>query len=312
MKNNKSTIILAIAVIVLIAAYFSFNKTTFFSKKADDSTQEKKTINIIKIDKELTEMKINTEGSEFVLSSKDKNWKISKPENFEADIEKINAISSGMADLNADKLASEDTKDLASFGLDKPTTITVKDSSGTSYTIEVGNETTLKTGYYIRKKDEAKIYVVTSEVGKIFKVAKNDLRNKKIFSETADSIETFSLKKGETETYSLKKKDKKWSSVSPSEKTVKVDVFDPILSSVTTTSVQEFESGTDLAKYGLDNPEYTVTIGTKDGQKSLLLGKEKLKDASRYAMIAGKNEVFVIGMENMKFIDNKLADITEN
>ena len=106
----------------------------------------------------------------------------------------------------------------------------------------------------------------------------------------------------------MKKSDKDWKSTSPSESKIDSTLLTPVLESVVGVAIQEFASDTDLAKYGLDNPKYSITIGSKDSKKTLLLGNDKSKDVATYAMIEGKNEVFVIGADIANSLGKELKD----
>ena len=61
-------------------------------------------------------------------------------------------------------------------------------------------------------------------------------------------------------------------------------------------------SNKDLSKYGLDNPQFNITIGLDDGEASLLVGK----DAGNDYYVTGSETNFVYLMNK-----NKIEELIE-
>ena len=81
------------------------------------------------------------------------------------------------------------------------------------------------------------------------------------------------------------------------------------------TMIQDFveEDAEDLSVYGLDNPLYSIEAETIEGEKvKLLVGKEKGMNLDTYineiyAMLEGTNEVFLVDIAPLNFLDESLS-----
>ena len=104
--------------------------------------------------------------STFVIEpNADKQMAVTKYQNLPIHSTRIDSLCSDLASLTASKEIGT-PEDLAAYGLAEPkASMTVTYHDDTVYTMELGDETPLKDGYYLRDKEKGTVYVVDTYVG---------------------------------------------------------------------------------------------------------------------------------------------------
>lgn len=314
MKLYRNAIILVVILGLLTGTYVYLvkHKKPSTDSSAADSSQA---ISILQVASDkVTQVTVENKDGKFVFVKNGTAWKAAYPENFNASTSKVADIVNNMSALTADKVIEDNASDLTKYGLNSPATITLQMSDGTAKAVQIGDETPTKSGYYLKEKDKNKVYVISTYTGQELNPSKNDLRNKLLFTDDSSSITGLSLEKGGKEVFTTKKLDKdQWALTSPVEANADSSKLDPIINVITASNLNEFveENAADLDKYGLKSPAYGLTVQTAKGNFKLLLGDEKIKGTTMYAMYDGTNEVFTVDESLFNFIDKPLNEIME-
>lgn len=320
MKLYRNAIILVVILGLLIGAYAIVkNKKSSGDSKAEDT----ETIKILdfKTD-DITEMTLENSGQKFVFvqetikenDQEKKVWKVSSPADLKIDESAVSSMASNLSSLIADKIVEENAADLAKYGLDKPVTVSARLKDGAVKSVEVGNETPTKSGYYVKEKDSLKVYTVDSYTGEKLKVGRNDLRNKALFTVKPEDLISFSMeRKGEVVFSSRKMNEAEWEMTAPIKGNVNTTALGPMLDAISQTSVMNFieDNAADLGKYGLATPAYAMEFETSSGKNKILFGSEKEKGSEMYAKMADSNEVFTVSVSPYNFLDKPLKEIIE-
>jgi hypothetical protein len=318
-KLYRNAIILLIVAALLAGVYVIVK-----DKKSDsEPAADKNTIKIFDLDTDkMVEMTIDNGQDKLVFAKKTvkeddnekKIWEILSPKDLKIDESKVSSIATNISSLVAEKIIEEEAGDISIYGLDKPVLISVKMDDGTLKTLEIGNETPTKSGYYVKVKDEKKVYTIGSYIGKNLKVGKNDVKARDLFSIKPEEITEFSLERGESLVFKAKKSgDFDWIMTSPIQGNVNISAISPMLEAVSQTSAVNFieENPSNLEQYGLLNPSYCLEFHTPAGREKLLLGKEKERGVEIYAKLADSSEVFSISLGTFNFLDKPLKEIIE-
>ena len=211
----------------------------------------------------------------------DKAWRIAKPIDAPADDNVVKAVVSMLADAEVQRTLDELPPDLAPFGLDKPTVtarVTLKDGSQLP-AVAVGKNTAIGGKTYVRKGDEAKLYLTTSSIGFGLNKQVKDLRDKQILTFKDEDVTRVDIAPQGAEKVTLTRKEKDAWTVDPGDHPADATEVRSYLSSLRSTRAVDFpdDAGGDLGKFGLAEPRLavTVTVG-KDGSttQSLLVGGE--------------------------------------
>jgi len=240
---------------------------------------------------------------------------LSSPTDINADPSVLSSIVINASSVTADKLVEEDAKDLSIYGLDKPILVSLKDKDGKEKTLEIGNLTPTKGGYYAKVSGENKVYVIGTYSGDKLVVSKNDLRLKTVYSITSDTINQLSMdRNGQNLFVTTMDANNNWSMVQPIKGSMNTTALSPMLEALAGVTVTEFieDKPSDLSVYGLAKPSYVFDFKTSDGGTyKLIMGAEKTKGSEIYAKLDGKDEVFAIDSSAFTFVDKPLKEIVD-
>jgi hypothetical protein len=225
-------------------------------------------------------------------------WFLTSPVSVEADIDAVNQVVWNLSFFKVDKLVALSAKDLGKYGLDNPgikVSITYEDSGSTESSDEVISEEgdlakpkekitkTLLVGRKLElEKDKSNYFAKFADEDMIFQIGWPDIRDysielasKSLFDFDTTQANYLKIKYPEKELSLQKDEDEKWKMLQPEEKILKGNFADRVLTAMNVLkaeSVVQYTSD-DLSEFELDNPRFSVTVGFKDGENSLLVGK---------------------------------------
>lgn len=316
MKLYRNAIILAVILGLMVGAYVLVKNKKDTEKAGQPDTAETTAEKIIDVDGDKVQgITIEGKDGKLVFGKEEKGWVLIQPEGLKVDNSVIGSIAFDILALTADNVVEEKADDLGKYGLNSPiVTAAVKLTDGSSKVLELGNETPLKDGYYAKLKDNNKVYIIYAYIGEKLVKAKDEIRVKMLFDGKAEDILGISMERGGQVAFSCKKSGEEWKLIAPIEGSVNISNLGPMVESALGASISEFieENPSDLDKYGLKNPAYTIELDiNKAGKAKLLLGKEEKESGNYYAKLEGSNEVFTVASSSFNFLDRPLKDIID-
>ena len=273
------------------------------------------------------EIAIDRDGKTFVCKKNEEGpvlkWNMTSPVDMEADIDSVNQVVWNLSFLVVSRIIALSAEDLGMYGLDSPVlkvSVTYEDAGSVSDDIEKGDLTrpkervtkTLLVGGKLEPENEkSSYYAKFAGEDIIFQIGWPDVRDysvelvtKKLFNLDTSEIKSLKIKHPEKEMSFLRNSDNKWEMMLPENKLLKGNFADRIISAVNSlkaVSIVQYSSD-DLSKYGLDMPLFSVTVGSGDGEDSLLVGKED--ESNCFVMSKATNFIYLIRK-------NKINDIIE-
>lgn len=270
------------------------------------------------------EIAIDRDGKTFVCKKNEEGpipkWNMTSPVNIEADISSVNQVVWNLSFLVVDKIFALSAEDLGMYGLDSPSMKVSVTYENAEVISEKGDLTrpkervtkTLLVGGKLKPENEkSSYYAKFAGEDIIFQIGWPDVRDysvelvtKKLFNFDTSEVKSLKIKHPEKELSFLRNSDNKWEMMLPENKLLKGNFADRIISamnSLKALSIVQY-SGDDLSKYGLDVPLFSVTVGSGDGEDSLLVGKED--ETNCFVMSKATNFVYLIRK-------NKINDIIE-
>ena len=235
---------------------------------------------------------------------------------FKIDSLKLDNIVSTISGLYAERVIEKDAKDLEKYGLSEPVVHTLKTSDGETIVVELGNATVTNENYYVKLNEENTVYTISYYEGNILNASKTDIRNKNVIDSLTPEIKRFGFEKdGQLVAMAEREGERKWKVTKPLEDDGNIDNVTSSIDAFIRTMIQDFveEDAEDLSVYGLDNPLYSIEAETIEGEKvKLLVGKEKGMNLDTYineiyAMLEGTNEVFLVDIAPLNFLDESLS-----
>ena len=230
-------------------------------------------------------------------------WNMISPASMEAELDSINQVVWNLSFLLADKIVTLSAENSADYGFDNPllkASITYEEAGKAAHSDEVISAKndlvkpkelktkTLLIGNKVEpEKDKTNYYAKVDGEDMIFQVGWTDVRDysielvtRTLFSFDSANAKSIKITHPEKELLFQKNEEHVWQMLKPEIMPLSGNLADRIMSSIKLLmgeSIVQY-SNEDLAKYGLDNPQFNITVGFDDGEASLLVGKEAGND----------------------------------
>jgi hypothetical protein len=292
MRGLTSTLIL-VAVLAGLGGYIYFVDSKRPAPSGDGSTAALGKVFTVEADK-INELRITYQGETSLVRKDAAGWKLIEPVQVDADPPEAIGVTTALGNVDIVRVVDENPTDIEQFGLAKPNiTVEFKAEGGASGTLKLGNKNATQSGVYALKNDEKRVFLVSAFQETTFNRTPFDLRDKKILKFDRDKADSLVLSKGST-TMELARDGSNWAVVKPVPSRVDfaaIEGFITRLSSANMTRLIE-ASGMELARYGLDTPAMTVTIGSGAAKTVLEVGATEGQDM--YARDPARSLVFTV------------------
>jgi hypothetical protein len=292
MRGLTSTLILVV-VLAGLGSYIYFVDSKKPAASADGSPESKGKVFTVEADK-INELRITSQGETSLLKKEASGWKMIEPTAIEADPPEAIGVASALTSIDIVRVVDENATNLEQFGLANPQiTVAFKTDGGGSGTLKLGNKNSTQSEIYALKNDEKRVFLVSSFQETSFNRKPFDLRDKKILKFDRDKADSLVLAKGAT-TMEMSRAGTDWKVVKPVPSRSDYSAIEGFISRLASANMSKLveENPKDLAKYGLDKPSMTVTIGS--GSAKTVLEVSKAKDGETYARDAARPIVFML------------------
>jgi hypothetical protein len=242
----------------------------------------------------INELRISYQAESALLKKDDSGWKLVEPTQVEADPPEAIGLTTALTNIDIVRVVDENPTDLAQFGLANPNIIVAfKADGGASGTLKLGNKNATQGEVYALKDDEKRVFLVNAFQETTFNKTPFDLRDKKILKFDRDKADSLTFAKGTT-SIELARTGSDWAVVKPVPSRSDFAVIEGFISRLSSSNMSKLIDGGDkeLAKYGLDKPTMTVTIGAGSAKTVLEVGSTD--GTSTYARDPQRALVFTI------------------
>jgi hypothetical protein len=287
MRGLRSTILLVVVLGGLVAYIYFVD-----SKRPDSGTEAAKDKAFAELTAEqIEEVQIRSESGETTRVQKTgESWNLVEPEAVEADSVALSTLTTTISGLEIERVVDENPTDMKQYGLD-PARIDVgfrvKGEKEFRHLL-VGQKTPTGGDLYARKPDEKRVFLIPSYHETGLNRTAFDLRDKavlKFVREDADGLEI--THQGETRQFT-RVNPTEWKIVKPIASRGDYAALEGELSRISSLQMHKIvapQAG-DLKQYGLDRPDFTVTVMTGSGRATMIIGKKGedglfAKDVSR-------------------------------
>lgn len=286
----KTTIILLVVAIIGISYVFLYEKKQL--PQEEWKRLQKKVIPDFKSSM-IKKIEVNNESGKILLEREENGfWYIVEPQRLRADNSEINSILSEFEFMNkigSFKQEGDKPFDLKDYGLDVPkTSITMytdipakRDKIQVTgpknkYTVLIGQKLAAGDNVYIKLDTGDEVIVVPGTISNKV-VNKNilDLRSKWVFSFDKDAVENLQIT---THDHNIvcNRKGSFWRLDEPVKDLADLEKIKDIIGKLKNLQIERTdflpEETTDLVKFGLNDPRYTVTIQEKGVTQSAIFG----------------------------------------
>ena len=286
MRSVWSTLALVVVLAGLVGYIY------FVDSKRDSSTADvkEKVFGGTLSTADIEDVQITLAGGEKArLQKTDAVWRLVEPTQAPADESELTSITSSLASLEMQRVVSENAGDVKQYGLDPARIEVAFRSKGQKELrrIAFGEKTPTGGDLYARVPDQKRVFLVSSFLESTFNKTPFALRDKSVLKIDRDKADGLELAAGST-TIQLAKSGSDWKLVKPFAARADYAAVEGSLErlgSAQMVGITEAEA-TSLAKYGLDKPTATMTVGMGSSRATLALGKTDnalvfAKDSSR-------------------------------
>jgi hypothetical protein len=227
----------------------------------------------------------------------DATWQIAAPVTGPADDTAVQQLLRHLSGLNARQFTADVATDLDKYGLAAPMVTVSLRGEGTNLLVQllVGALDASNTVRFVKRVDEPFVYGVDTNIASWLPANWLSLRARVLADLKPDEITKLMVEKKSGKVILQRDVDKKWKLLEPVQGVIDDDALQRLLDEFTALPAEEFvrEGRDNLAEYGLDQPEATLTATAGDKTYTLLLGKPQ--DAERqYAFWNDPPLVFTI------------------
>ncbi len=254
----KTTIILFAIFLVLLAFVLLFE-----FKGKGEKDEEEKLLALSSDDVQKVTLKKENETIAF-QKNEEGEWLITEPLEAKADKYEVDRLADDFSNLKIERVVEEVPEELEKYGIpQKEISLWFKDKDK-PIKILIGMENPLGNTFFAKRDDETRIVLIPSNLKSLMEKSLFDFREKNIFKFEADDVKSVKLRAKKT-LWMASKKGEEWFFRNPVNALAKKSKIDDILSSLSGLKAKEFVSEEkkedDVKKYGLDRPEYEITLG---------------------------------------------------
>lgn len=309
-RQTVTLLVLCLVLIAFVAGYFGLTRYQAAKEKAEKAEESDKELFQLSSD-DINKVEYQGEKSSLTFKKNGKTWKLASDQKYPLNQDRITEMVDETTGVAATKTVTTSCDDLTQYNLDKPDlTVTVTDTSGKETTIYVGMESVSGGGRYAYcGGDEQKIYLISTSLYSSFDYSLGDLMTvPDIPTVQADEIRYLKVEKQKGKNFEAEYDEKNspykdiygWSIKQPYTQPVAGDKdgLQNIFGSYTNigfSSGVSYKKDTALEKkYGLDQPQYTVTFRTAKKDVTLYIGKENSDQSSYYVQMKGKDGIYLM------------------
>jgi hypothetical protein len=314
MRGLTSTLILVV-VLAGLGAYIYFVDSKRPAASADGSSATKEKVFTVEADK-VNELRITYKGETAALKKDASGWKLVEPTQIEADPPEAIGVATALGNIDIVRVVDDNATNLEQFGLANPNiTVEYKAEGGGAGKLRLGNKNATQGELYALKNDEKRVFLISAFQETTFNRTPFDLRDKKILKFDREKADSLSLVKG-ANAIDLTRAGSEWKVTRPVPSRTDYSLIEGFLTRLSSSNMSKLveENPKDLAKYGLDKPSMTVTIGAGSAKTVLEVGKTENNET--YAKDASRPIVFVVDSTlqtdlNKSFDDYRKKEVFE-
>lgn len=320
MKPIRWIIALAIAAIVLCAAYFIVDRSVT-DREIKEQAGAAKTL--FSFDGNTT-TRLTLENDEgyfaFDWDNINSTWVLASAEQFNINTYAVSTICNYFCELSTEKTVVFDCQDTSIYGFDSPVTLkvyTTDTGEENPHTLYIGDSTPTYDAYYAMVPGSNDVYTINYTAGSIFCAAKDMLKNLYLFDTFSTLVDSFELTNGDTTMLLKRDENTLWKMYQPKESAVHSSMVTNLMDTLVRVQIDGFveENPSDFAKYGLDDPKYRLKVsGTINGEtvtREMWFG-DMISDAAdetqMYGYFADSKQVFMITAAAVSFLDDAAID----
>ncbi len=235
---------------------------------------------------QITKLEINQDDEKLVLEREDEKWYLTKPMRGLADSETVDSMLESLVQVKPGKREGVDLTN-PDYGLQHPVlTVTFQTRAGQATTIKLGAKTGTGDDHFATIIGRPELYLINTSFKTALAKSADDLRDKKLVDLKKDDVYKLKIQQPETTIIveRITKGDKDhWQLHQPVATAADSLAVGDVVDGIVRARAADFtDRPEDLSSVGLDKPQVTVSLTTKDGQEwAFRIGKQIEKEVPK-------------------------------
>ncbi len=275
MRGFRSTLVLLLVLAGLVGYIY------FYEMKRPDpatDTAQKQKVFTVEADTIAEIEVVAASGDRTRLRKTGDAWRITEPLDVKADDTEVSGIVSNLASLEIQRVVDEKAADLAQYGLAKPR-VTVgfkKAGDAAESRLLLGDKNATGGELYAALPGSPRVFLVSSFLETTFDKGTFALRDKIILSFDRAKVDSLDIV-GKDQRLAFAKAADGWRLTSPVDARADQGQVEGAVGSLQTLAMKSIAEPNaaekDYAKYGLDKPDLTATVGAGSTRATIVIGK---------------------------------------
>ncbi len=321
MKKYKATlIIIVIIAAALLGSYFLVNFIRSLREPAAVTTGTADVLRVVDFrEEDLSRITVTNSSGTYVFDRDEEldstfHWRMVEPTQFEAYPFYAYNRCSAVLSVTAADTVQDASENGVIYGFDRPgATVRYGKADGTDVTLIIGSPTPTGSGYYGTADGGATVYILPSGLlDDVELFNKDNLASDYVFVNRKDRIQEVAFSRDGSLVWHIRRDtagEKLWNMLAPvSSGAVTATIEDRLLIDLVNLQYKAIlsEDAEDLSAYGLDKPDYEITV-TEYGGKAVVL---RLAEAGPtyenffFGCCKGGSQVFLISKSDLGFLDS--------
>jgi len=306
----KTTLILFVIFAVLLAVVLLFESRSKARKETEEKS--KKLVDLVSADVEKITLKNETGTMTFKKDDKDE-WVIIEPLEAQADASEVSRLAEEFSSLSFERIVEAEGADPAKYEIPKKELTLWSKGQPQPVKLLVGMENPLDNTLFAKREDEKRIVLLAGFLKTNLEKKTFDFRQKDIFKFEPDDVGAIKLKAKDM-SWQAKKKEADWFLEAPVRALAKKSGVEDVLRALSSLRAKEFVSEqkeeAEIAKFGLKEPEYSVTLSLPAKNQEVIFSLHK-RDETVYATSSASTKIVSAEGQVLSDIEKKAEDLRE-
>ena len=306
----RTTLILFGVFAVLLAAVLLFESRTKAKKETEEKS--KKLVDLTAADVEKITLKNDSGIITFKKDDKG-GWLIVEPIEAQADASEVNRLAEDFSSLKPERVVEEEAADPAKYEIPKKELTLWYKGKTQPVKLLIGMENPLDNTLFAKREDDKRIVLLAGYLKTNLEKKTSDFRQKDIFRFEPEDVAEIKLKAKDV-SWQAQKKDTDWFLESPVRAMAKKSGMEDVLRALSNLRAKEFVSeekrADEITKFGLQDPEYSVTLRLPAKNQEIVFSLHK-QDDTVYATNSVTSKIVSAEGQILTDIEKKPDDLRE-
>ncbi len=306
----RTTLLLLAAGLALLAVVLYFD-----SRGAKAKTAEEKTNTLIDLPAADVRKASLVRGQETIAFERDEGgpWRLTSPLQAAADEAEVDGLVGALASLRIERVVENEAKDPAAYEIPKTEVSLWFKGREEPVRLRVGKEKPHEQSHFAKRADDPRIVLLGSSLKTTLDKKVFDFREKDVFKFAPADVKGLKVKAREV-AWRAVRDETGWSLESPVAARAAKSKVDALLDSLSGLRAKAFvaESKTPAAlkEFGLDRPEYEVTLSLPAANREIVFGLHK-EGENAYATASPSTKIVTFEGTLLADLDRQVDEIRE-